>query len=255
MSVRQAEAVVLRTWLLHEADQIVCLFTREYGKIKGIAKSAAKSRKRFGGALEPMTHVRATFVEKPRQELVRLDFCEVLRSPLKEQVDYARLTALDLYAEVLDETLADRDPNDTVFRLLLSVLDATRAGQVWLPVTYFSLWMTRLMGWLPDLLHCLRCGEAFAGRPAYFHVHGDGLFCIAHKQLSSAVLFPESQRLAAAFLHAPVSAFTGDEWKRTQAADLRRFAVQSLERHIDRKLRSAAAIARLQGQAHESWLS
>ena len=247
MSLQQAEAVVLRTWLLHEADQIVSLFTREQGKIKGIAKAAAKSRRRFGGALEPMTHVRATFVERPKQDLVRLDFCEVLRSPLIEPVDYARLAALGLYAEVLEETLQDHDPNDIVFRLILSVLEATRKGQVWLPVTYFSLWMTRLMGWLPDLLHCLRCGVAFAGRPAYFQIQNDGLFCADHRQMASSVLSPESQRLAAAFLHTPVSAFKGEEWQATQAADLRRFAVQSLERHMDRKLRSAAAIAKLHG--------
>jgi DNA repair protein RecO (recombination protein O) len=246
MSVQQAEAVVLRTWLIHEADQIVSLFTREHGKIKGIAKSSAKSRKRFGGALEPMTHVRATFLEKPRQELVRLDFCEILHSPLREHVDYARLAALDLYAEVLDETLADHDPNDPVFRLLLAVLEATHAGQVWLPVTYFSLWMTRLMGWLPDLLHCLQCAKPFAGDPAWFHAHSDGLFCSEHKQLASGMLAPASQRLAAAFLRAPIHAFAGQEWERTQASDLRRFTIQSLERHIDRKLRSAAALSRMQ---------
>ena len=245
MAVQQAEAVVLRTWLLHEADQIVSLFTREQGKIKGIAKSAAKSRRRFGGALEPMTHVRASFLEKPKQELVRLDFCEILRSPMREPVDYARLSALAFYAEVLDETLADHDPNDPVFRLLLSVLDATHAGQVWLPVTYFALWMTRLMGWLPDLLHCLQCGRPFAGEPAYFHSMRDGLFCVDHRQLAGRALSPESQRLAAAFLHAPVSAFAGQEFERAQAADLRRFAVQALERHVDRRLRSGVAIARL----------
>jgi DNA repair protein RecO (recombination protein O) len=245
MSVQQAEAVVLRTWLLHEADQIVSLFTREQGKIKGIAKSAAKSRRRFGGALEPMTHVRASFLEKPKQELVRLDFCEILRSPMREPVDYARLAALAFYAEVLDETLADHDPNDPVFRLLISVLDATHAGQVWLPVTYFALWMTRLMGWLPDLLHCLECSRAFSGDAAYFHSMRDGLFCVEHRQLAGRALSPESQRLAAAFLRAPVSAFAGDEFEPTQAADLRRFAVQALERHIDRRLRSAVAIAKL----------
>jgi DNA repair protein RecO (recombination protein O) len=73
-----AEAIVLRTWPIREADQIVALFTREFGKVKGVAKSAAKSRRRFGGALEPMTHVRASFVEKPRQELVRLDYFEIV---------------------------------------------------------------------------------------------------------------------------------------------------------------------------------
>ena len=245
MSVQQAEAVVLRTWLLHEADQIVSLFTREQGKIKGIAKSSAKSRRRFGGALEPMTHVRASFVEKPKQDLVRLDFCEILHSPMREPVDYARLSALAFYAEVLEETLADHDPNDPVFRLLLAVLEATRPGKVWLPVTYFGLWMTRLMGWLPDLLHCLQCGRTFDGHAAYFHSMRDGLFCIDHRQLAGRALTPESQRLAAAFLHAPVSAFAGEEWDRMLAADLRRFVVQSLERHTDRRLRSAAAFATL----------
>ena len=90
MIAHQAEALILRTWPVHEADQIVSLFTRDQGKLKGIAKSAAKSRRRFGGALEPMTYVLASYVEKPRQELVRLDSCEILSSPLSDPVDYAR---------------------------------------------------------------------------------------------------------------------------------------------------------------------
>ena len=53
MIVRQVEAVVLRTWPIHEADQIVSLFTRDYGKIKGVAKSAARSRRRLAAPLSP----------------------------------------------------------------------------------------------------------------------------------------------------------------------------------------------------------
>ncbi len=73
MSVLTSEAVVLRTWPVHEADLIVSFFTRDYGRMRGVAKAALKSRKRFGGALEPMTLARAWFAERPRQELVRLD--------------------------------------------------------------------------------------------------------------------------------------------------------------------------------------
>ncbi len=163
-----AEAIVLRTWPIREADQIVALFTREFGKVKGVAKSAAKSRRRFGGALEPMTHVKASFVEKPRQELVRLDYFEILRSPLSLAVDYTRLSALAFFAEVIDETQPDHDPNDAVFRLLLSVLEAAEAGSVWMPVTYFALWITRLMGWLPELRRCMICGETAGGRARVF---------------------------------------------------------------------------------------
>ena len=242
-----AEAIVLRTWPIREADQIVALFTREFGKLKGVAKSAAKSRRRFGGALEPMTHVRATFLEKPRQELVRLDYFEILRSPLSLAVDYTRLSALAFFAEVIDETQPDHDPNDAVFRLLLSVLEAAETGGVWMPLTYFALWMTRLMGWLPELRRCMICGEMLEGAPAYFHALSDGLVCVHHRRLASGTLSPESQRLAALIFHAPAGALLDEPWPRERARDLRRFSVQTLERHPERRLTSAAALVKLGG--------
>src|SRR5271156_1313274 len=138
MIAHQVEAVVLRTWPIHEADQIVSVFTRDYGKIKGVAKAAARSRRRFGGALEPMTHVRAHYAEKPSQELVRLDSFDILHSPLAEPVDYARAAALAFFAEVLEQTLPDHDPHDVVFRLLLSVLEQTRADHIFRPLDHAS---------------------------------------------------------------------------------------------------------------------
>ena len=107
MAVLTSEAVVLRTWPLRESDLIVSFFTRDFGKMKGVAKAALKSRKRFGGALEPMTVARAWFVERPKQELVRLDQLEIVRSPLSAAIDQTRMTVLSLYAELLEEALSD----------------------------------------------------------------------------------------------------------------------------------------------------
>lgn len=252
MIAHQVEAIVLRTWPIHEADQIVSLFTRDFGKIKGVAKAAAKSRRRFGGALEPMTHVRAHYAEKPNQELVRLDSFDILHSPLAEPVDYARAAALAFFAEVLEQALPDHDPHDAVFRLLLSVLEQTRVDHIWMPITYFALWTTRLMGWLPDLSRCLVCGTPLAGQSAYFHPFSDGLVCGEHRQIGDngtvgALLSPDSQVLAVRIFRSPASAFAADEWPRNRAADLRRFAMQSLERHLERKLKTVAALARLGG--------
>src|ERR1700744_760642 len=117
MIQRVGAAIVLRTWPFHEADLLVSLFTREQGRAKGVARHAMRSRKRLGRALEPMTHVRATYVERPRQELVRLDGFEILSSPLARPVDYARVTALEILAEVIEEALPESAPEDTVFRL------------------------------------------------------------------------------------------------------------------------------------------
>jgi DNA repair protein RecO (recombination protein O) len=247
MIAHQVEAVVLRTWPIHEADQIVSLFTRDFGKIKGVAKAAAKSRRRFGGALEPMTHVQAHYAEKPSQELVRLDSFEILHSPLAEPVDYGRAAALAFYAEVLEQTLPDHDPHDAVFRLLLSVLDQTRVDRIWMPVTYFSLWVTRLMGWLPDLSRCLFCGTSLAGQPAWFHLAQDGFVCSEHHGNQGMMLSPDSLSLALRAFRAPASAFADEPWPRSRAADLRRFAIRSLERHLERRLTTAVALARLGG--------
>jgi DNA repair protein RecO (recombination protein O) len=245
MAVLTSDAVILRTWPVHEADLIVSFFTRDYGKLRGVAKSALKSRKRFGGALEPMTLARAWFVERPRQELARLDQLEIHRSPLSLPVDAARMTALSLYAEILDEALPERDPQETVYRLLVAVLDHTTAEQPWMPVTYFVLWMTRLMGLLPDVSHCTVCGEPLRPNEVFFATHADGLFCAIHRSTNANPLSEDSWRLAQRMLKQPIAAFAEEPWPRRRAQDLRRFAIQALERHMERKLRTAEALARL----------
>src|SRR5208337_5153387 len=95
MSLLTSEAVILRTWPVHEADLIVSFFTRDYGRLRGVAKSALKSRKRFGGSLEPMTLCRAWFAERHGQELVRLDQLEILRSPLSSPMPDRKSTRLN----------------------------------------------------------------------------------------------------------------------------------------------------------------
>jgi len=82
----ESEAIVLRTYAMREADLLVTLFTRAEGKVRGVARSAKKSKRRFGGALEPLTYVRAFYDVRERQELARLDACEVLESPLATEV-------------------------------------------------------------------------------------------------------------------------------------------------------------------------
>ena len=247
MSVLTSEAVVLRTWPVHEADLIVSFFTRDYGRVRGVAKSALKSRKRFGGALEPMTVARAWFAERPRQELVRLDQLEIVRSPLSMPVDHVRMAVLSFFAEVLDEALPDHDPQETTFRLLLAVLEQTTVEHPWMPLTYFQLWMTRLMGLLPDIAHCTACGETLIAGETSFNSLGDGLFCAVHRNGDANALSADSWQLAQRMLRAPVSAFAAEPWPRRRGTDLRRFTLQSLERHLERKLRTAEALGRLGG--------
>src|SRR5579872_6019874 len=235
MPLKESEAIVLRTYPFRESDLLVTLFTRAEGKIRGAARAAKKSRRRFGGALEPLTYVKLTFEDRERQELARLDACEVFDSPLTSEVSYPRAVALGHVAELMDELLPDREANDAVFRLALSVLAGLRGPDIWLPVTYFELWMTRLMGYLPEFGECIVCGRSLNGSRAYFHALADGLFCQDDKRLASSEMSAESRALAAQMFRAPLESFTGKPWPKERAADLRKFLIQSLQRHIEKK--------------------
>jgi DNA repair protein RecO (recombination protein O) len=241
MALMESEAIVLRTYPLREADLLVTLFTRAEGKVRGVARSAKKSKRRFGGALEPMTYVRAFYDVRERQELARLDACEVLQSPMATEVSYARAVALAHVAELLDEMLPDREANDAIFRLTLSVLHELRGSDIWMPVTYFDLWLTRLVGFLPELTECVVCGRDLNGR-AYFHALADGLMCPEDKRLASSEISSESRALAAQMFRAPVESFAGTPWPKAQGSDLRKFVIQALQRHIEKKLVTAGML-------------
>ena len=248
MSVLTSEAVILRTWPVHEADLIVSFFTRDYGRMKGVAKSALKSRKRFGGALEPMTVARAWFAERPGQELVRLDQLEIVRSPLAAPVDHVRMAVLSFFAELLDEVLPEHDPQETVFRLLVACWSRRRLRSLppWMAMTYFSLWMTRLMGLLPDIAHCTACGETLqAGEISVQELWGWVVLRSAPRRGQMRSRRTHGNWRSGCCVRR--SAFAGEPWPRRRGKDLRRFALQSLERHVERKLRTAEALGRLGG--------
>ncbi len=245
MALKESEAIVLRTYPLRESDLLVTLFTRAEGKVKGVARAAKKSKRRFGGALEPLTYVRIFYEDRERQELARLDSCEVIESPMAREVGYPRVVALEHVAEVLDELLPDREANDTVFRLAISAINNLRGSEIWMAITYFDVWMTRLMGYLPELSECIDCGESLNGSRAFFHALADGLMCTAHKRLASSEISAESRMLVSQIYRAPLESFAGVAWPKALGADLRKFLTQILQRHIEKKLVTVGMLEKL----------
>jgi DNA repair protein RecO (recombination protein O) len=160
-------------------------------------------------------------------------------------VDYHRAVALGYVAEMLDQLLPDREANDAVFRLAISVLQHIRAGSIWMALTYFDLWIVRLLGLLPELHVCQDCGVVLNGGRAYYHPFADGLMCPEHKRLASSEMLAESRAIAEEMFRAPVERFSAQPWPRQRAADLRKFLTQRVERHIEKKLVTALMLDKL----------
>jgi len=152
MPLYTAEALVLRTYKLGEADRIVVFLTRDRGKKRGVAPNARKSRKRFGAALEPLTEVRVSYFEKERRDLVGLNYAEPVRSPLSAASPEA-LGYSHYFAELIDEWAAEADVDEKLYRLGTSALEAMLSGApVEALARYFECWLLRLQGvYPPDL--------------------------------------------------------------------------------------------------------
>lgn len=161
-----ADALILRTYKLGEADRIVVFLTRDRGKKRGVAKGARRSRSRFAGALEPLTEVRVAYFEKERRELVGLNYAETVRSPLallglvsssataaprRSAADPHALGYVGYFAELLDEWAQEADADERLYRLGTSMLGALGGGAPVEPLArYFEYWLLRLQGVYPE---------------------------------------------------------------------------------------------------------
>jgi DNA repair protein RecO (recombination protein O) len=154
-----ADAIVLRTRPVGESDLLVTLLTETSGKVSGSAKSARRSRRRFGGALEPMTRGKAVWTEVEGRELVRLESFEAQVSFAAVQADLAWFYLFAYLAEVADTFAREREPDPRFYRLVRAATDASDQGRTPGAVRrWFEIWTLRLQGLLPDLDACSRCG-------------------------------------------------------------------------------------------------
>ena len=185
---------MLGTTKLGEADLIVTLLAEHHGRVRGVAASARKSRRRFGGALEPMTRVAAAWVEREGRELHRIETLEPLRSFAAMQSDPARQAACAVLSEITSATIRDEQPEEATFRLLGATLAALEGGlHPWLAVRYAEYWTLKLHGVLPDLSRCAECGEPFAASGLRYAVPGAGFLCGTCEKPQGAVAVRSSE--------------------------------------------------------------
>jgi len=198
---------VLRTFPLKEADLIVSFFTRDHGKLRGVANRARKPKGGFGSSLERLSQVQIHYTARENRELVRIDHCDLQHSQFELSRVYSTGVALDVMAEISEHLLPLAEVNEKYFRLMGRVLEFMRLrgeSGVWQAVTYFEVWAVRLSGFLPEV------------------------------QLSA-----ESAGILSEILKTGVEKMPEREWTQQTARDLRRAMVRLIEAHIERRLLAA----------------
>jgi DNA repair protein RecO (recombination protein O) len=253
MRVHVADAIVLRTYRYGEADRIVVFLTEDRGKKRGVAKNATNSRRRFGGALEPLTRGRVSYVEREGRDLVRLDRIDPLDSPMRAVAgrsdDEAALVLgyASYFAELLDEWAPDAMANERLFRLGASVGEALcRGGSVECLARYFEFWLLRLEGVYPSLEWCPRCGQSLEAGAVL--VTGEWQLVCRQCGTGALRVSREGMALLRRSVVATPSAVTAAGADVAALRELEAVHARLIAMHLEKDLRSARVVRELRPQ-------
>lgn len=253
MPVIRAEGFVLKVHPLGDADKIVTFLTREEGKIRGVAKSARRSRRRFGSSLEPWSRVSIAFFEKEAAELGRVDACDLLESAYRLHEDLETACLLAYMAEVADLFSRDRQPEPHFYRLLASLLAALKEGVAWeAALRYFEVWTLKLHGLLPDLGRCAGCEASLAGVTLVLDPRSGAALCRAcagERNSPTLTLGRDGQQALAGILHAHPSDPRARGVSRAGLAQVGRLTSHLLGAFVEAPFRSARFLGAEVGRA------
>ena len=172
----RVEALVLRHSDWGEADRLLTLFTRELGKVRAIAKGVRKIRSRKAGHLEPFTRV--TLQLARGRDLLIVTQAEAVDAylPLGENLV---LTGYASYViELLDRFTYEEGENRALYSLLTDTLARLAAGDwAWLVVRYYEVRLLDILGFRPELFHCVQCHEEIRAQDQFYSALAGGVLC------------------------------------------------------------------------------
>ncbi len=247
MPLHDAHAFVLRTYKLAEADKICVLLTRESGKLRGVAYGARKMKSRFGSSLEPFTEVSVTYFEKEGRELLSISNAEIVRSHFNETShSVVAGTAVSYLSDLLCEFLPDREPNETVYRLVGATIAALgESPNTNAIVRYFEVWLLKLAGFYPDLRTCAVC-DATTGHGATVWIAADGSQRCEHCSAGRGVTVgPRLRSTLSRILAEPPARFAENPPAQDELDRLAEIALLIMRHSLERDLKSYALFNRM----------
>lgn len=238
----RAEAIVLRTQKLGEADRIITLLTRERGKVRAVAKGVRRTKSKFGARLEPFSRVDLLVFAGKNLDIITQ--AESLNSYGQDlALDYSLWTAGQTMLETADRLSPEESISvESQYLLLVGALRTLVSGEhaASLVLDAYLLRSLSMAGYSPSLDACITCGTA--GVQPFFHVATGGALCVAHRVPGSVAPRTESVLLMQALL-------SGD-WEQADNSlprdrnEVSGIVAAYVQWHLERGLRSLSLVDR-----------
>ena len=172
-------AFVLRTLSFSESDLIITFYSHDFGKFKGIAKGAKRSKKRFANVFEPFSLTNIIFTRKSRDTLAFIESCDIIDHYYTIRQDMEKTLIASYFIDLTDHFSPEGKKNEKVFHLLynfLTMLGKEKSSDA--AVRFFEMRLLKLAGFEPAIHHCIVCKIPVTnGNAYYFHAHEGGIKC------------------------------------------------------------------------------
>jgi DNA repair protein RecO (recombination protein O) len=234
MSAEKAIALVLRTTDWSETSRIATLWTREFGKVRVLAKGGRRLKSNFENALDLLTVCSIVFFRKSSGSLDLLTEAQVVQRFPRLRTDLAALYAAYYVAELLADWSQDYDPHPALFDEALDTLRTlgTEEGASSIEcgprIARFEMVLLRELGYSPVLDHCAGCGGALAETELAFSPAANGVLCLGCRggQRDSRPLSPRTWWTLRDL------ADPGEAWRRPWGAEARAEVRQLLGQYV-----------------------
>lgn len=232
--IYREQGVVLRTHRLGEADKIVVLMTEGRGKVRAVAKGVRKTKSRFGGRLEPMSHAALQLYEG--RELDTITQAETIENYRAVRENLDRVARAGAILEAVDQIAQEGEANPALYRMLTGALRQLARTDSPLIVAGFYFKLLSQEGFHPVLDGCAACGA-----------NGDDVALVAFDLEQGGTLCRACRRGTA--ISAPalslVREILGGQLARALAApaseataEVDGLATRALEHHLERRLKA-----------------
>ncbi|WP_124053766.1 DNA repair protein RecO [Arcanobacterium ihumii] len=205
------QAIVLRTHDLGEADRIITMFSREHGKVRGVAKGVRKTKSKFGSRLEPFSHIDVQLYYGKTLDVVTQ--VETLHDYHRSIIlRYEAYTAASALLETADQlVVTEGEPDLAQFVLLHGALHAMAIGAHHPDLILYSyiLRAMKYSGWEFAVFECAKCGVE--GPHEALNVYQGGAVCVDCRPAGCTIPSVETWQLLGALI-------SGD-WKIASLAD------------------------------------
>lgn len=181
MEQKKSEAIILRTKDFGESDLIVTVFSSFYGTLKGVAKGARRSSKRFVNSLSIFSQVNLEFTERRGGDLVWLETCELIDGFPAIRSDYNLLLKASYMVELTETLFPLNVQSPEMFELLRFALDSISNKQnTEETMIIFQSRAMKIGGFGINVSKCSHCGRRYRGEGrALFHPPSGSIVCLS----------------------------------------------------------------------------